>query len=75
MSYEGFCPPPRGNFVDYFIHKVYFLTGFLKHVSLLAAGAFVCYSVLNTVPLIFLKKQKYIIKAVKVVLEQFKLAK
>ena len=41
-------PPPRGNFVDYVFHKGYHLTSFLKHVSLLAAGAFGCYSVLIT---------------------------
>ena len=65
--------PPRGNFVDYVFHKVYHLTSILKHVSPLAAGAFGCYSVLITLPVIL--KKKYVIKAVKVVLEQVKLAK
>ena len=69
-------PPPRGNFVDYVFHKAYHLTSFLKHVSPLAAVAFGCYSVLITLCVIFLKKkQSYVIKAVKVVLEEFKLAK
>ena len=45
---------------------------FLKHVSPLAAEAFGCYSVLITLPVIYLKKQNYVNKAVKVVLEQFK---
>ena len=67
----GFAPP-RWNFVDYVFHKGYHLTSFLQHVSLLAAGAFGCYSVLITLPLIF---KKNVIKAVKVVLKQFKLAK
>ena len=75
MSYKGFCSPPRGNFVDYVFYKAYHLKRFLKHVSPLAARAFGCYSVLITLPVIFLKKQNYVIKPVKVVLEQFKLAK
>ena len=50
---KGFVP--RGNFVDYVFHKGYHLTSFLKHVSLLAAGVFGCYSVLITLPVIFLK--------------------
>ena len=53
---------------------MYHLTSFLKHVSSLAAGAFACYSVLITLTVIFLK-ENYVIKAVKIVLEQFKLAK
>ena len=48
---------------------------FLKRVGHLAVGAFGCYSVLNTLPLIFFEKQKYKIKAIKVVLDLFKLAK
>ena len=36
---------------------------------------FGCYSVLITLPVILKKKKNYVIKAVKVVLEQFKLAK
>ena len=44
---------------------------FLKHISPLAAGAFGCYSVLIRYP----SFKKYITKAVKVELEQFKLAK
>ena len=75
MSYLRFPPPPRGNFVDYVFYKAYHLTSFLKHVSPLAAGAFGNYSVLITLPVIFLKKQNHVIKAVKVVLEQFMLAK
>ena len=55
-------------------NKVYHLTSLLKHVSHLATGAFGCNSVLITLPVIFLKNI-YVIKAVKVVLEQFKLAK
>ena len=76
MSYLGFCPPPlpMGNFVDYVFYKAYYLTSFLKHVSPLAAGAFGCYSVLITLPVI-LKIYIYIFKAVKIVLEQLKLAK
>ena len=42
----------RGNFVDNVFHKAYPLTSFLKRVSSLAAGAFGCYSVLITLPLI-----------------------
>ena len=49
------------------------LTSFLQNVGHLAVGAFACYSMLNTLPLFF-EKQKYIIKAIKVVLELFKLA-
>ena len=64
-------PPPSGNFVDYVFHKAYHLTSLVKHVSPLAAGAFGCYSVLITLPVIFIK-QNYINKAVKVVLEQLK---
>ena len=45
----------------------------MKLISPLAVGAFGCNSVLITLHVIF--KQKYVIKAVKVVLEQFKLAK
>ena len=45
--------PPWGNFVDYVFHKAYHLTSFLKHVSPLVAGAFGCYSVLITLPVIF----------------------
>ena len=77
MSNLGFPPPPhqRGDFVDYVLnYKAYHLTSFLKHVSPLAAGAFRCYSVLITLSIIF-KIKNYVIKAVKVVLEQFKLAK
>ena len=49
---------------------------FLKHVSPLAAWAFGCYSVLITLPVIKkTNKQNYVIKAVKIVLEQFKLTK
>ena len=48
--------PPGGNFVDYVFHKAFYLTSVLKHVSPLAAGAFGCYSVLITLPVIFLKK-------------------
>ena len=44
---------------------------FLKHVSPLAAGAFGCYSVLIHYP----SFKKNVTKAVKVELEQFKLAK
>ena len=55
--------PPRGNFVDYVFHKAYHLTSFLKYVSFLPTGAFGCYSVLITLPLI-VEKQKYVIKAV-----------
>ena len=51
-----------------------YITRFLQHVGPLAIGVFGCYSVLNKLPLIFLK-QKYKIKTVKVVLELFKLAK
>ena len=47
-------PPPRGNFVDYVFHKGYHLRSFMEYVSLLAAGAFGCYSVLITLPVIFL---------------------
>ena len=47
----------------------------LQHVGYLAVGAFGCNSVLNTLPLIFFEKQKYKIKAIKVVLDLFKLAK
>ena len=54
---------------------MYHLTSFLKHVGPLAAGAFGYCSVLFTLPLIFSKKQKYVIKADKVALEQFKVAK
>ena len=43
---------PKGIFVDYVFHKAYYLTIFLKHVSPLVAGAFGCYSVLITLPLI-----------------------
>ena len=46
--------PPRGNFVDHVLLRVYHLTSFLKHVSPLAVGAvgaFGCYSVLITLPL------------------------
>ena len=64
-------PPPPPNFEDYVLYKVYHLTSFLEHVSPLAADAFGCYSVLITLPLIFIF---YVIKAVKVELEQFKLA-
>ena len=53
-------------------HKAYHLTRFLKHVNPLAAEAFECYNMLITLPLI---KKKYVIKAVKAVLEKFKLAK
>ena len=46
---KGFAPPhPRRNFVDYVFHKAYHLMSFLKHVSILAAVAFGCYSVLIT---------------------------
>ena len=48
---KGFAPP-GGNFVDYVLLNVYYLTGFLKHVSLLV-GAFGCYSVLITLSSIF----------------------
>ena len=65
---------PRGNFVDHVFLKAQHLTSFLKHVSPLAVGVFGCYSLLITLTL-KLKKNKYVIKAVKVVLEQFKLAK
>ena len=58
--------------MDYIFHKDYHLTSFLKHVSPLAAGAFGCYSVLITLPV---SLKKYVIKAVKLVLEQCKLAK
>ena len=71
MSYKGFCSPRR-KFLDCVFHKAYHLTSFLEHVSLLAAGAFGCYSVSITLPVI---SKKYVIKAVKEVLEQFKLAK
>ena len=47
---------PQGDFVDHVFHKAYHLTSFLKHVSSLATGVFGCYSVLITLPLIFLKK-------------------
>ena len=66
------CSPHRGNLVDYVFHIGYYLTSFLKHVSALAAGAFGCYSELITLPVIL---KKNVIKDVKVVLEQFKLAK
>ena len=69
----GFAPP-RGNFKNYVFHKAYHHTSFLKLVSPLATGVFGCYSVLITLPIIFLKN-KNIIKAVKVVLQHFKLAK
>ena len=49
-------PPPGGNFVDYVFHKACHLTSFFKNVSPLAAGAFWCYSVLITLPVIFFKK-------------------
>ena len=48
----------------------YHITSFLKRVGPLAAWAFGCYSVLIT-----LSPIKNVIKAVKVVLEEFKLAK
>ena len=44
---------PQGNFVDYVFLKVEHLTSFLQHVGHLAVEAFGCYSVLNTLPLIF----------------------
>ena len=44
---------PRENFVDYVFHKAYHLSSFLKYVSSLPTGAFGCYSVLITLPLIF----------------------
>ena len=47
----------------------------LIHVGHLAVGAFGCYSVLNTLPLIFKKKKIYKIKAIKMVRELLKLAK
>ena len=67
--------PPGGILQTMFFHKAYHLTKFLKHVSPLAAGVFGSYSVLFTLPVILKKKQNYVIKAVKVVFEQFKLAK
>ena len=58
LGYKGFAPPsPRWNFVDYVFNKAYYLTSFLKHVSSLAAGEFGCYSVLITLPLIFLQNK------------------
>ena len=51
MSYYGFCSL-QGEFADYVSHKAYHLKSFLKHVSPLAAGAFGCYSVLTTLPVI-----------------------
>ena len=50
--------PLRGYFVDYVFHKAYHLTSFLKLVSPLATGAFGCYSVLITLPVIFFYKNK-----------------
>ena len=41
-----------GDFVDYIFHKAY-PNELLKHVSPLAAGAFGCYSVLITLPVIY----------------------
>ena len=67
---------PPGEILKNFFHKAYHLTSFLKHVSPLAAWAFGCYSVLITLPIIKkTNKQNYVIKAVKIVLEQFKLTK
>ena len=43
---------PQGDFVEHIFRKAYHLTGFLKHVNLLAVGAFGCYCVLITLPLI-----------------------
>ena len=53
-SYFGLCSP-GGNFVDYVFHKAYHLMSFLKRVSPVAAGAFGCYSVSITLPVIFVK--------------------
>ena len=61
----------RGNFVNSVFLKAYYLTSFLKYIRSLSDGVFGCYSMLNTLPLI----KKCVIKAVKVLLEQFKLAK
>ena len=41
-----------------------------KHIGLLAAGALGCYSLMNIMQPLFFEKQKYEIKAVKIVLEQ-----
>ena len=44
-------------------------------LAIRVVGAFGCYSVLNMLPLICLKKEKYKIKAIKMVRELLKLAK
>ena len=64
----------QGEFCRPCFFKAYYLTSILQHVSPLAVGAFGCHSVLVTLPLKFTKTKKNVIKAVKVVLGQFKLA-
>ena len=61
---KGFAPP-RGNFVDYVFLKAWHLTSFLQHVGHLAVGAFGCCSVLNTLPLIFLKNKNIKLRPLK----------
>ena len=56
--------------LGYVFHKAYHLTSFLKHLSPRAAGALL--QRVNYVTIIYFF---YVIKAVKIVLEQFKLAK
>ena len=61
--------PTSENFVDYIFLKAWHLTSFLQHVGHLAVGAFWCYSVLNTLPLMFLKNKNIKSKTVKMVLD------
>ena len=70
--------PPRGNLEDFVFLKAKRLSSYLQYVVYLAVRAFGCYSMSNTLPLTFYKKkqqQNYKIKAIKVVLELFKLPK